>query len=430
MPSPERTNVDPLPLSWKSEHRNFNPLPGDHHTGDALDEAGNTYGARLVEEYIDFRGTIDADVAVYLDRVKPVMEKHRRSVPMGKLALEAVAAHAFYDTMIRPFLLKGTLSSTTKEKTYAPGQTYLDDFASQMLSQGAISQMYIRLLQSRPGEKPIDSRIGYGALELLRTWAIRTKVAKELDLQYSVNIVDETGAFDHGDQLGFTPETTDDSHLALQKFIERCGLSEQDIRITPFSHQSDLYRESTTQDAGLTAEYGRLLEANTERTVEDIRLDVLSLNAIRAVMIHRLRHGDSFESVSSNRDFNYLEDFHPDDVTETIRISESFNSALQMRPAVKRHIGRVGLQSQFPEFFSDAALLHWGISKKSDRLSIQPNFKGPYGGRLATPGYALPVYEEVTRKFMGLTSYSQHLSDEFEVINGPNGSPAALVKGE
>lgn len=399
---------------------------GDSATVKAQDGG---YGPRLVDNYWKLRGGIDSEVAAHLDRVEPVMERHKKSANMGKFATEQVAARAFYDVLIRPYLLKGTLNSATKEKAFSPNQEYVDDFITKLLDGGATSQMYIRLLQSRPGEKPDDSRIGYGALELLRTWAIRTKVAGELDLDYAVNIVDETEAFDHAEQLGFTQEAVDDSYAAMSYLLDRYGLTEEDVRITPFSNQASLYRGHESLDEELAKEYDQLLEGNIEGTLEDIRMGVFSLSAIRVVMVHRLRYGEGFTSVSANRDFEYLKNFHRDDVDETLLVSESFNSALQMRKAARLHIGQRGLEAAFPEFFSDSALLHWGISKKADRLSIQPNFK-VYKGRLVTPGYALPIYAEDGGQFAGLTSYSENISEDFNVINGPNDRPAGLIKRE
>ncbi|MDB5186253.1 MAG: hypothetical protein JWL85_776 [Candidatus Saccharibacteria bacterium] len=388
----------------------------------------SSYGSHLVDDYWKMRGGIDDEVAAHLERVEPKMERHKKSATMGKFAVEEVAARAFYDIMVRPFLLKGNLNSSTKEKAFSPDEAYVDNFVASMLDNGAVSQMYIRLLQSRPGEKPTDSRIGYGALELLRTWAIRTRVAKKLGLDYSVNIVDETEAFDQGEQIGFTAEAITDSYDAMRYLLDRYGLGESDIRLTPFSNQASLYRGGENRDDDLAKEYEQLLESNIERTLEDIRLGVFSLSAIRVVMIHRLRHGDGFTSVSANRDFEYLTDFHQDNIDKTLSVSESFNSALQMRKAAKRHIGQAGLEGAFPEFFNNATVLHWGISKKGDRVSIQPNFK-VYQGRLVTPGYALPVYGN-DNQFLGLTSYSDHTTEGFDVVDGPNSLPTALIKRE
>lgn len=196
--------------------------------------------------------------------------------------------------------------------------------------------------------------------------------------------------------------------------------------LTPFSHQANLYRRPE-QDSILASEYEQLVGYNLEKTRRDIWLGNFSLNAIRAVMIHKLRYGESFINVSSNTDLNYLSDFSHDDVDETLLISESFNSALQMRRAVKRYIGRMGLCVDFPEFFADRPLFHWGISKKAHRPFIQPNFK-IYKGRLVSPGYALPVYSADTHECLGLTSYTEHSSGNFSVVIGPNGLPSALVE--
>ncbi len=116
------------------------------------------YGHRLVDDYWELRGGIDAEVAANLERAEPIIERHKKSAAMGKFATEQTAARAFYDVMVRPYLLKGTLTGATKEKTFSPDQTYIDDFVTKTLDEGVVSQMYIRLLQSRPGEKPSDSR--------------------------------------------------------------------------------------------------------------------------------------------------------------------------------------------------------------------------------------------------------------------------------
>jgi hypothetical protein len=385
------------------------------------------YSMRLVDDYLEFRGGIDAEVDEHLERAEQTVERHRKSASLGAFSIDEAAARAFYDTMIRPYLLKGKLNGDAKEKTFVPDKDYIDDFVSTLSQGSAVSQMYIRLLQSRPGEEPTDSRIGYGALELIRTWSVRTKVAAKLGLDYSVNIVDETEAFDHGEQLGFSKDAINDSYLAMGYLLDRYGISASEISITPFSRQASLYREGEAQDDVLTAKYEQLLEGNIEKTAEDLKTGIFSLSAIRAVMIHKLRHGDSFPNVSANRDFEYLSDFSKDDVDESLLVSESFNSALQMRQAAKQHIADVGLQAAFPEFFHDSSF-HWGISKKADRLSIQPNFK-VHKGRLVTPGYALPLYGE-GQELMGLVSYTEHTNDGFETIHGPNDLPTALAKLE
>jgi hypothetical protein len=144
-------------------------------------------------------------------------------------------------------------------------------------------------------------------------------------------------------------------------------------------------------------------------------------------MIHKLRHGDRFMNVSANTDLDYLTQFAENDIDESLLVSESFNSALEMRAAAKRHVGQAGLLAAFPEFYSGRQAFHWGISKKGDRVSMQPNFK-VYKGRLVTPGYALPVYNEDGSEFLGLTSYAEHANGGRKVILGPNGLPAALIK--
>lgn len=383
------------------------------------------YATALVDQYTEVRGDIKPELARHLERAELSVERNKKSARLGGYAVEQAAARAFYETMIRPYLLKGTLNGGTKEKTFSPDQSYVDNFVEQLCGGGAVAQMYIRLLQSRPGEAPTDSRVSFAAMELVRTWSLRTLIAKELGLNYGVHIIDETEAFDPGEELGFTPDAVSESHEAMSALLSRLGLSEEAFNITPFSHQADLYR-GTDRDAELGEEYDDLLEAGTEKTRSDLRLGLFSLNAIRAVMIHKLRHGDGFTNVSANTDLDYLAHFSQEDVDQSLLVSESFNSALEMRAAAKKHVGQMGLMAAFPEFYSDRQAFHWGISKKGDRVSIQPNFK-VYKGRLVTPGYALPIYNEDGSECLGLTTYSEHEGDH-KVILGPNGLPAALVK--
>lgn len=284
--------------------------------------------------------------------------------------------------------------------------------------------MYIRLLQSRPGKLPEDSRITYGTLELLRTWSVRAKVAQTIGVNYDINMIDETTAFDHGDQLGFTAAAVDESYEAMSMLLAQYDIT-NNLTISPFVHQTLFYRGETKQPE-LSAEYEGILSQNIRRTTDEIKVGSLSLSSIRAVMIQRLRHGDSFTTVGSNRDLSYLADFDSNDVAETIYISESFNSALQMRTFVRDHVESEGRETEYPEFFCRNALLKWGITKKADRLSIQPNFK-MFRGRSVTPGYALPVYSE-DKKFEGLTHYSDQADTlSYAALKGPNGLPVALI---
>jgi hypothetical protein len=384
------------------------------------------YAPALVQQFTEFRGDSTPELGQHIERAEISLERNEKAARLGGHAIEQAAARAFYETMIRPYLLKGTLNSGTKEKTFVPDGAYVDDFVERLCEGGAVSQMYIRLLQSRPGEAPTDSRVSFAAMELLRTWSLRALVAKELGLNYGVHIIDETGAFDHGDTLGFTPDAVSESHQAMTTLLNGAGLTEEDFSITPFSHQASLYR-GTDRDSKLGDEYDGLLEANIEKTKSDLRLGIFSLNAIRAVMIHKLRHGDRFTNVSANTDLGYLTQFNENDIEESLLVSESFNSALEMRTAAKRHVGQAGLIAAFPEFYSGRQTFHWGISKKGDRISMQPNFK-VYKGRLVTPGYALPVYSADGSEFFGLTSYAEHANDSNKVIFGPNGLPAALIK--
>jgi len=385
------------------------------------------YARKLVDAFEKFRGGIEPEIAERLIEVKTSIERQKKAASLGSFAVEQATARAFFDTLVRPYLLKGNISRGSNKKTFVPDTTYKENFAKKLSDDGLIAQMYIRLLQSRPGEQPDDSRIGYGALELLRTWAIRLRVADEIGLDYSVNIVDETGAFDHGEQLGFTPEAMTDSYEAMELLLSGYGVKSGSLTITPFGHQASLYRGENALDSTLMQEYERLLEANIKTTKGDLQQGIFSLGAIRAVMIHRLRYGDVFSNVSANRDFDYLTNFSPDDVDESLFISESFNGALQMRPAVKRRVGELGAQLQFPEFFSKQERLHWGISKKDDRLSIQPNFKA-YKGQPVTLGYAIPVYSRDNGGFAGLTAYAEHSRGGFEVVNGPNELPVAVIE--
>ena len=385
----------------------------------------SAFATELIEGFTNLRGGIDNEVDTYLDRVASAEKKHVRSAQMGKFTLEESAARAFYEVMIKPFLLKGNLDGSGSGKTFVPDEEYVNKFVSSLATNGATSQMYIRLLQSRPGMLPEDSRITYGTLELLRTWAVRAKVAQTTGVNYGVNIVDETTAFDHGDQLGFTSAALDESYEAMSLLLAQYDIT-NNLTISPFAHQTPFYRGETNQPE-LGAKYEGILSQNIRRTTDEIKVGSLSLSSIRAVMIQRLRHGDSFTTVGSNRDLSYLADFDPDDVTKTIHISESFNSALQMRPFVKDYIESEGREAEYPEFFCRNALVKWGITKKADRLSIQPNFK-LFRGRSVTPGYALPVYSEDS-KFQGLTYYSDQ-SDAFSytVVRGSNGLPFALIK--
>lgn len=384
------------------------------------------YAAALVQQFTEFRGDIAPDLNQHLERAEVSLERNEKAARLGGFAFEQAAARAFYETMIRPYLLKGTLNGDTKEKTFVPDGTYVDDFVERLCEGGAVSQMYIRLLQSRPGEVPADSRVSFAAMELVRTWGLRALVAKELGLNYGVQIIDETEAFDHGEELGFTAAAVSESHKAMTALLRQFGLSEEAFAITPFSRQAGLYR-GAGRNAELGAEYDDLLEASIEKTRSDLRLGVFSLNAIRAVMVHKLRHGHRFTNVSANTDLDYLAQFTDADVNESLLVSESFNSALEMRTAAKRHVGQAGLMAAFPEFYNDRQAFHWGISKKGDRVSMQPNFK-VHKGRLVTPGYALPIYNQDGNECLGLTSYSEHANDDFKVLLGPNGLPAGLVK--
>lgn len=98
--------------------------------------AQKSYGLRLVDQYIDFRGDIRDDIAFYLARNEIATARHKKSALMGKFGREEVVARAFYDTLVRPFLLKGTLNSGTKEKTFTPDQAYIDNFAHQLSNNG------------------------------------------------------------------------------------------------------------------------------------------------------------------------------------------------------------------------------------------------------------------------------------------------------
>lgn len=402
------------------------PPPDDEGGFRKSQSSTEGYSSALVNQFVEARGSIKPELERHLERAEQSLERNKKAARLGGFGIEQAAARAFYETMIRPYLLKGTLNGSSKEKTFAPDGTYVDDFVGRLCEGGAVSQMYIRLLQSRPGEAPTDSRVSFAAMELLRTWSIRALIAKELGLNYGVHIVDETEAFDHGDALGFTPDAVGESHNAMATLLDQYGLSEDTFAITPFSHQASLYR-GADREAELGDEYDSLLEASIEKTKTDLRLGVFSLNAIRAVMIHKLRHGDAFTTVSANTDLDYLSDFAEGDVDESLLISESFNGALEMRAAAKRHVGQAGLMASFPEFYGDRATFHWGISKKGDRVSMQPNFK-VYKGRLVTPGYALPIYSADGSECLGLTSYSEHANGGFRIILGPNGLPAALIK--
>lgn len=384
------------------------------------------YGIQLTKSFANFRSDIDEDVDLYLRRLEPTFEKNIKAATMGTYPQDEVPARTFYTGMIRPFLLKGTLHTGTKEKTFVPDQAYVDDFAAGLTQGQFTSQMYVRLLQSRPGMKQEDARISFGALEFLRTCVVRVKVAEALGLQYAVNIVDETGAFDPGEPLGFTSRAIEESHLAMQYFIDSCKTPEGRLRITPFAHQASLYRADTPISEELSRHYNDRLTSNIDRTMLHISEGHLSLQAVRAVMLHRLRHGHDFINVSGNRDITYLDAFSSSAVLETVALSESFNTALQMRPPVKEFIDAQGMQDMFPEFF-DPTLHHWGITKKEDRLSIQPNFRS-YKGQSVTPGYGIPVYDARSHDFLGLTNYAVHKQPRYGVVLGINGLPAALTE--
>lgn len=383
----------------------------------------SAFAKELVNGFVSLRGSIDNEVDTYVERVASAEKKHVRSARMGKFAIEESAARAFYEVMIKPFVLKGNLDGSGTGKTFMPDEEYINNFVSGLSTGGVTSQMYIRLLQSRPGMLPEDSRITYGTLELLRTCAVRAKVAQATGVNYNINIVDETTAFDHGDQLGFTAVAVDESYEAMSMLLAQYDIT-NNLTISPFVHQTLFYRGETKQPE-LSAEYEGILSQNIRRTTDEIKVGSLSLSSIRAVMIQRLRHGDSFTTVGSNRDLSYLADFDKDDVAETIYISESFNSALQMRTFVRDHVESEGRETEYPEFFCRNALLKWGITKKADRLSIQPNFK-MFRGRSVTPGYALPVYSD-DGKFNGLTYYSDQAEAFFRTIEGPKSLPVALI---
>lgn len=391
----------------------------------SLNSQPSAFATELVDGFTSLRGGIDNEVDTYLDRVASAEKKHVRSAQMGKFAIEESAARAFYEVMIKPFLLKGNLDGSGTGKTFVPDEEYVDNFVSDLSTDGSTSQMYIRLLQSRPGMLPQDSRITYGTLELLRTWSIRAKVAQAAGVNYGINIVDETAAFDHGARLGFTPAALDDSYQAMNMLLAHYDVGDS-LTINSFAHQTPFYRGEMKQ-TDLGAKYEGILSQNIRRTTDEIKVGSLSLSSIRAVMIHRLRNGESFTTVGSNRDLGYLADFDRDDVEETISISESFNSALQMRPFVRERVEAEGREAEYPEFFCRNALVKWGITKKADRLSILPNFKS-FRGRAVTPGYALPVYSEDS-KFQGLTYYSdQEDVFSYRAIEGPNRLPVALTE--
>ena len=174
--------------------------------------------------------------------MEPILDKSVKRAKMGAYPKEEAFARAFYTGMIRPFLLRGTLQRESNEKTFAPDQTYVDGFSAAMSWQRVTSRMYVRLLQSRPGATQTDTRVSYGALEFLRTWAVRVRIAEELGLQYAVNIIDETSAFEPGGLLGFTPESIEESHHAMRIFIDSCRLPRSSLIVTPFSNQARLYR--------------------------------------------------------------------------------------------------------------------------------------------------------------------------------------------
>lgn len=82
----------------------------------------SAFATELIEGFTNLRGGIDNEVDTYLDRIASAEKKHVRSAQMGKFALEESAARAFYEVIIKPFLLKGNLDGSGTGKTFVPDE--------------------------------------------------------------------------------------------------------------------------------------------------------------------------------------------------------------------------------------------------------------------------------------------------------------------
>ena len=373
----------------------------------------NDYARELVRSYLAFRRDILLDVALFLEQIERKVVEYDKAATMGSFSKDEISARSFYDVMIKPYILRGKLSRSTFEKTFRPDDSYVNTFIKHLSDDSASMRMYVRLLQSRPGEDQDDARIGYGVLEMLRAWAIRVLVARSLGLRFAVEIIDETLAFEKGHLLGFTHDSISDSYEAIKIYLESVNVLENELRIIHFSEQSQFYRGNTT-NSELAHKYQTLKVTAVSETLAYIKSGVVNLRTIRVVALHKLRNRCSFASISSNTDLGYLASQDINEVYRTVELSESFFAALAMR-------------DHFPTDDGTPYTIRCGITKSAERLSIMGTFKC-YKGELVTPGYGIPLYDDA-HNFLGLGGYSFVNNAEIvkKVCYGPSGRACALI---
>lgn len=368
------------------------------------------YAQRLIYDFNSFRAPADDLVDLYAEDIMRKVEILSRS---GAVNTENSYALAFYNTMIKPYILRGKVPGDVSKKVFRVEGGQLECILDSMAGGGVTLRMYVRLLQSRPGEAQIDTRIGYGVLEFLRGWSIKTRVASLIGLDFKVEIIDETEAFEGGHLLGFTEKSIEDSHEAVSVYL-RSVRAEGLVSVSRFNIHSRYYR-GPDADSEALALYKALKQEGVDRSMQAISRGVRNIYTCRVAVIHKLMFGRGFSSIISDENLQYIRSCDVKSVKTAAEISESFFAALAMRPH----------QDPFDDASGSRYILRGGITKSDERLSIS-GYDRLHRGLLITPGYGLPLYRD-GRTFLGMVRYSEVQNDGYKKIYNHCGKVTGLV---
>lgn len=301
------------------------------------------------------------------------------------------AAGAFYSEFIKSWLATGN-------DAYKPTEEDITHFCERAANGIGVNlvQYYALSKTQSPGRTGSpDTRIDFAEFEMLRHQAVMARVARELGLNISFTIMDETDILPDDDFLGIKPSDTQVNQLIATRYLEEQGITDR-IRIRSLRDSIVLPLGENFQTA--YEEQRVLSETRTATALGDRQrnnalarriitlLDCMPDSGLEAQGINP----DDIEQVRKAAMSGDLESLPYKTLQYLASLTTHIDAMMALRGRAKQAVQEKGSTDEFPEY-QDESRVYGGVTRSTHRWSFLPH-PTKFMGRTVNPMHGLAAY--------------------------------------
>lgn len=316
-------------------------------------------------------------------------------------------ATAFYAAHIVPMIAKGS-------DVYKPTDSEIFQLCHQ-LAKGEPVQlvMYYALSKTRSPKRTgsPDTVIDAAEIEMLKNYSSMVLLSRELGLNFSMVIVDETDALPLGMPLGMSQVDKEINTRLVQDYLRANNVNDRVI----------IRSLADSVMAPLGADFAPLHAARYEENLTSIRTAILSgeksAETVRLIVFLDCMPDEGLVSMGVNPEdvaslrtsLQSVEDLGnlPASVLNTLtHLTAHFKATMDLRAEASARVSANNWQDRFPEYDTEKRF-YGGITRSKTRWSFIPHPKKNMG-RVVNPMHGLALYRENDgHRYLGNTGYQE-----------------------